>query len=224
MRARLDAPPAPRPATWLCADALPWLAAHPGAAAIVTSLPDAAELDCPVAVWAAWFREAVRLCLVATPASAPAIFYQTDRRGDGAQVSKAALIFEVAAAAGARLVWHKIVLRRAPGACDLWRPGYAHLLAVSVAGRAGQATADVVPVGPALYRNGMPLAAAARALRFAARTTPWICDPFCGRGTVPALAAALGLQALGIDIDPVQIAAARALRVDPAQARRLADA
>lgn len=198
---------------WVCADALPWLAAHPGVGAVVTSLPDADEVGLPLAAWSAWFERAATACVAATAPDAPAIFYQTDRKADGRTVSKAALVLRAAEGAGARLLWHKIVLRREPGAVDLHRPGFTHLLAVSRRGRPGAATPDVLARGRMLYPNAMGLAAAICAVQFAARSSRTVCDPFCGRGTVPAVAAALGLRAIGVDIDPAQIAAAQRLRL-----------
>jgi hypothetical protein len=200
---------------WVCADALPWLAAHPRLGAIVTSLPDADELGAPLGEWARWFGQAVALCVAAALDAAPAIFYQTDRKADGQLYSKAALVLAGAAAAGARVLWHKIVLRRAPGAVDLHRPGYTHLIAVSRAGKPGAASPDVLARGRMLYPNAMGLAAAVFAVRFAGRAAPVVCDPFCGRGTVPAVAEALGLGAIGVDIDPTQLSAARRLRLAP---------
>jgi hypothetical protein len=201
----------------VCADALEWLPAHPGIGPIVTSLPDADETTLPVAQWAGWFHEAALACLRAVPPLAPCIFYQTDRKAGGQLHSKAALLFAAAAEAGARVLWHRIVLRRPVGAVDLHRPGYSHLIAFSRHGRPGQATPDVLERGPMVYANAMGLNAALAAVRFAAATpgSETICDPFCGRGTVPAVAEAFGLSAIGVDLDPIQCEAARRLRVMP---------
>ena len=40
-----------------------------------------------------------------------------------------------------------------------------------------------------------------------------ICDPFCGHGTVLAVANALGLSAIGVDLSRKRVRKARALRV-----------
>lgn len=206
---------------WVCTDALPWLAAHPRLGSIVTSLPDADEIGAALPEWARWFRQAVALCVGATQDVAPAIFYQTDRKADGQLYSKAALVFAGATAAGAHVLWHKIVLRREPGAVDLHRPGYTHLIAVSRGGKPGTASPDVLSRGRMLYPNAMGLAAALFAVRFAGRAARVVCDPFCGRGTVPAVADALGLRAIGVDIDPAQISAAQRLRLAPPAGERV---
>ena len=62
----------------------------------------------------------------------------------------------------------------------------------------------------------MGLNAAAVAVRFAARRAGarTIYDPFCGRGTVLAVANAMGLGGVGFDIDEEQCEHARSLRVE----------
>lgn len=197
----------------ICADALPWLADHPGLGAIVTSLPDAAEMGWDQVSWSSWFYRAATACLIATAPTAPTIFYQTDRKADGHLTSKAFLLMRAAHAAAIPLLWHKIVLRRQVGMVDLHRPGYTHLLAFSRQAGPGPATPDVIAPGRLLYPNAMNLTAAIRAVTFARRSIDMIIDPFCGRGTVPAVAETLGCRAIGIDIDPDQCAAARSLRL-----------
>ena len=202
----------------VCADAMLWLAGRTDVGAIVTSLPDAEEIGEPLTVWKEWFRAAVFHSVQAASKDAPAIFYQTDRKADGATLSKAALVVTAAEKAGARILWHKIVLRRSVGSTDLHRPGYTHLIAASVEGRPGVASPDVIERGGVLYPNAMGMRAASFAVRFAAgKERRTIVDPFCGRGTVPAIAEALGLDAIGVDIDPAQCERARALRLAPAR-------
>lgn len=199
----------------ICADALPWLEGRRAVGAVVTGLPDAAEIGWPVERYLPWFRNAARLAMLAATPAAPAVFCQTDRKADGQWHSKAALLFQASGEAGLRCLWHKIVLRRATGATDLHRPGYSHVIAFSREGRPGAATPDVLGVGKTVYSNGMPLNVALAAVRFAAQSSDTICDPFCGRGTTLAVAEALGLRAVGVDIDPAQCAAARRLRLTP---------
>lgn len=194
-----------------CTDALPWLADRTAAEAIITSLPDAAEMGMPLPEWAAWFAVAATACMRATQPGGPCIFYQTDRRAGGQTYSKPYLLLQAADHLGLRLLWHKIVLRRAPGATDLHRPTYSHMLAFSRAGAPGPATPDVIEGGGRVYADGMALMAARVAVAHAARTAGMVTDPFCGRGTVLAVANAAGLPALGVDIDPTQCAAARNL-------------
>lgn len=196
----------------ICADALAWLdsdACPP--CSIITSPPDANELDdMPAPEFARWYRRAIDLCIYA--AAGPVIIYCTDRKTGGQWLSKAGIIIEAAQAVGWRLLWHKIVLRRGPGLIDIHRPGYSHLIAIGGAGiKPGQASPDVMERGRMLYPNGMGMIPARLAITFAARAGLPIIDPFCGMGTVPALALALGLDSIGVDIDPIQCAHAQNL-------------
>lgn len=188
----------------VCADALEWLPAN-RAPAIVTSPPDASEVGLDPGAWREWFVEAVHACIAAS--DGPVVFYVTDRKADGGTYSKAALV--TAGAVGARLVWHKIALRRDVGAVDLHRPGFSHLLAFN--GKPGKATADVFPRGRVLYPNGTGLVAARVAVEWVSGQASGVVDPFCGQGTIPAVAEALGLKALGVDLDERQCEKARAL-------------
>jgi hypothetical protein len=194
-----------------CADALTWLEGRRDVGAIVTSLPDAEEIGCSIAEWREWFGRGVESVVRATSKRSPAIFYQTDRKSNGATVSKEALVFEASWRAGARVLWHKIVLRRDVGKVDLHRPGFTHLIAVSAEGTSGTASPDVLLRGRMVYPNAMGVAVAAFAVKYAALTSRSVVDPFCGRGTVVAMADALGLDAVGVDIDPEQVEAARSL-------------
>ncbi len=197
----------------ICADALKWMQSTNKRGAIVTSLPDADEVGLSPDEWSKWFVRAVGLALDITPPKAPSIFYQTDRKTDGRVLSKAALLFEVAGSKGLRMLWHKIALRHDVGMKDLYRPGYTHMIAFSRAGTCGTATPDVFERGDMVYPNAMGLKAAQIAAQFAGACCDLIIDPFCGQGTVPAVADALGFDAIGIDIDQKQCAKAEKLTI-----------
>jgi hypothetical protein len=190
-----------------CADALPWMRAHgriDGVCA-VTSLPDVSEVGMALPVWRTWFLEAARLVVESVPDESAALFFQSDIKRDGAWVDKGALVIRAAEEAGARVLFHKIVCRRPPGALTYGRPGFTHLIAVSRALKCP----DVLPIPDVITDAGrqpwvraMGVRAAAHAVRFArdqasART---IFDPFCGVGTVLAVANALGLDAVGVEL------------------------
>lgn len=197
--------------TILCEDSLPWMAANPNYGGVVTSLPDAEETGMEIPAWQAWFTEAARLaCLCAKPEAA-AIFYQTDRKSNGETISKAELLFRAARFAGSKIMWHKIVLRRGVGKTDIHRPGFTHLICFSRKGKPGTATPDVIERGEMIYPNAMGINAARVAIGFCGHNSTIILDPFCGRGTVPAIAESMGLDSLGIDIDIRQCKAARLL-------------
>jgi SAM-dependent methyltransferase len=64
--------------------------------------------------------------------------------------------------------------------------------------------------------KSMGVNACVDACRFVARETPTrtIVDPFCGYGTVLAVANALGLDAVGVDLSARMCKKARALTVE----------
>ena len=203
-----------------CADAIPWMRERgkiPGACA-VTSLPDVSEVGLALPVWRAWFLDAVRLVVDAVPDESAAIFFQSDIKRDGVWIDKGALITRAAEDAGAHVLFHKIVCRRPPGMLTAGRPGFTHLIAVSRAMKCP----DVLPIpdviidaGPSKWVRAMGVRAAAHAVRFAKEQVgaKIIFDPFCGVGTVLAVANAFGLDALGVEKARKRAEQARALAV-----------
>jgi hypothetical protein len=173
-------------------------------ACAVTSLPDVSEVNMPLSAWRTWFLEAVRLVLDSVSHESAAIFFQSDIKHEGIWIDKGAMVTRAAEEAGAYTLFHKIVARREPGQLTYGRPGYTHLIAVS----RKMKCPDVLPIPDVIVDPGrqpwvraMGIRAAAHAVRFArdqvsART---IFDPFCGVGTVPAVANVLGLDALGVE-------------------------
>lgn len=200
-------------------DALPWLAAHPAhpGASLLTSLPDVTEVGLPPAQWPAFFAQAARLCLQAVPDQGVAVFFQTDNRSAGRQVSKAAMVLAAAAALEVPLLWHKIVLRRPPGTKTMGRPGYSHLLAFSRAATlpVEQSSPDVLAeLGEVDWSHGMGRAAAVEAMatiRRASPTTTLLLAPFCGLGVALSVANEAGLDGLGIERNRKRAERARGL-------------
>ncbi|SRR6266545_1439340 len=203
----------------ICCDALEQLRRTEPVKAIVTSLPDASEVECHFPAYTQWFSGAVRSVFNSVTRDGVAIFYQGDRRYRGRLLSKANLICNAAQSKGFHLLWHKIVLRNHPGKINLYRPTYLHLIAFSPSLKAGRPTPDVIDQSKTIYQNGMAINAAVFAIRFAADATRTnvIYDPFCGRGTVLAVANALGLESVGFDISTEQCALARKLRIQVPQ-------
>lgn len=199
----------------ITADAGEWITHHAPPGAIVTSLPDWDEVyDAypDIGRYLDQFDEWASICIRhAAKGGYPAVFFQTDRLHAGRWIDKAVLITQAAEyaiqAGDARIpvVWHKIVLRRDPGKVDLFRPTYSHLIAVSPTGP-GPRTCDVIPHSPSLYPNGTPTLAAYAACVYAKRYAPLIIDPFCGHGTIPRAAADLGVETIGVDLDPEMVA------------------
>jgi len=189
-----------------CAEAVAWLRARGriDGASVVTSLPDVSEVGRPLAEWQAWFVATARLMVETVADEAVAVFFQSDIKRDGTWIDKGALAIRGAEAAGARVLFHKIVCRRPPGSVTGGRPGFTHLIAVSRALRCP----DVLPIpdvivdaGPQLWVRAMGVRAAAHAVRFARdqARAQLIVDPFCGVGTVLAVANALGVSAFGVE-------------------------
>lgn len=199
----------------ICADAIEWLSKNRDLGSIITSLPELEEVSMSPEDYVPWFTSAAKLCIKASSEGHPVIFYQTDRLLKGKRISKAYLLMKAAEETGHAMLWHKIVLRRDPGKIDLRRPGYSHLIAFGDATtKAGKATPDVFDAGGVLYPNGMGLTAATVALQAALKHGPKVCDPFCGRGTVPVLAEHMDFsKIIGVDIDEAQCEAARSLRL-----------
>lgn len=200
--------PAPTPGRQvLCGDGVAWLARGrlPPDHAVVTSLPDHSELPAlGVEGWKGWFVEAAALACGAVADEAVAVFYQTDVKHDGRWIDKAHLVLQGAERAGAHLLWHKVVCRVAPGAVTHGRPAYAHLLALSRALRLspGQSSPDVLPrLGEMTWARAMGREACEAVARFLLAHTGCrvVADPFCGLGTMLAVANAHGLAAVGVE-------------------------
>ncbi len=213
----------PRPPTRVvhCADAIEWLARQEVLAgcSIITSLPDVTELPgVGFAEWQGWFKRAAALVLSRTPPTGVALFYQTDVKRAGAWVDKAYLIQCAAEDAGVRLLFHQIVCRKPPGTATSGGAGYSHLLCFSsgLSALPGRGTADVLPdAGAMTWVRAIGLAACRAACRFVLEETPTrtVVDPFCGVGTVLAVANELGLDAIGIELNQKRARKARSLRV-----------
>ena len=199
-------------------DAIAWLegCSLSDDCALVTSLPDSSELRMRVADWERWFAATAELICRRTPERSVAIFFQTDVKLEGRWIDKSFFVQQGARAAGAELLWHKIVCRAPAGITTFGRPGYAHLLCFSRALRLtpGQSSADVLPtLGKMTWARAMGIDACVATCRFllehtSART---VVDPFCGVGSMLAVANAHGLDAIGIELSRKRAERARTL-------------
>ncbi|MCA9584264.1 MAG: SAM-dependent methyltransferase [Myxococcales bacterium] len=204
------------------AEALAWMDAHPAepGTSVVTSLPDVSELhELGFDGWRAWFLGAARRVITWVPDGGVAIFYQSDVRFGGVWIDKGYLVMRAAEDARAHVVWHKVVCRRPPGTVALGRPSYAHMICVSrvVRPAARHAGPDVLPdAGLMPWSKAMGVEACRVACRYLRHDTDTrvVVDPFCGRGTVLAVANAMGLDAIGVDTGGKRCRAARALVVE----------
>jgi hypothetical protein len=202
-------------------DALTWLAEHPAVSSesVVTSLPDVAEMpEHDFDSWRIWFDGAVKDVLSWVPPEGVAIFFQTDVLHRGVWVDKSYLVLRAAEGSGHSLVWHKIVCRTPPGSVRPGRAGYSHLVCLSRTPFPAfrSALPDVLPAaGTEVSQKAMGALACELACRFVVEATPSrvVVDPFCGRGTVLAVANALGLDAVGVDRSARCCRAARSLTI-----------
>ncbi len=196
-------------------------------ASFITSLPDYSEFPhLRLDEWKAWWHRAATLIFSRCPESGVVIFYQRDSKKDGTWIDKGYLCQKAAEESGSALLWHKIVARAPAGHPTFGRPGYSHLLCFSKGVRAelSRATADILAeAGKTTWTRGMGLKACRVACRFVLEQTATrtVVDPFCGHGTVLAVANELGLNAVGVEIGRRRAERARRLRVDAAENIRL---
>jgi hypothetical protein len=214
-------PPAGPQRTVHQADALPWLRAAGtlAGASVVTSLQDASELPgLGLDGWRRWFDEAAVLTMQSVSDEGVAIFFQSDVRRAGMWVDKGAMVSRAAERAGMGTLFHKIVCRKPPGTLTHGRASYSHLLGFARVLRPTlrHATPDLLPDGG--FQPGvksMGVLACVEACRFVLNetTTRTIVDPFCGWGTVLAVANTLGLESIGVDLSARMCKRARRLTI-----------
>lgn len=209
-------------------DALAWLAANPPeiGTSVVTSLPDVSESvqagASPLAFeeWKSWFSDVVRRVVRWVPSGGVAIFFQSDVRRRGVWVDKGYLVMRAAEDERASLVWHKIVCRKPPGTLALGRASYSHMLCFTRDEREAprRPGPDVLPdAGFMGWSRAMGIEACRVACRFLRDETETrtVVDPFCGKGTVLAVANTMGLDAIGVELSAKRCRAARSLVVPP---------
>lgn len=215
-----DALPAPAPSRLVVhAEALAWMAATPAPprASVITSLPDISEVaPHTIETWRPWFDAAARAVIRWVGDDGVAIFYQSDVRRGGEWVDKGYLVMRAAELEGAVVLFHKIVCRSAPGTVALGRPSYSHMIAVGRGARAApqRPGPDVLPDAGAMnWSRAMGVTACEVACRYLRDETETrvVVDPFCGRGTVLAVANAMGMDALGVDLGARRCRAARTM-------------
>jgi len=218
---RAEQAPSPGKRTVHCADALEWLAGQGvlTGCSLITSMPDLSEFpSLTLAEWKDWFVRTAELVLSRCPDDGVTVFYQTDIKKDGTWVDKGYLVQKAAEQQGHALLWHKVVCRAPAGQVTFGRPAYSHLLCFSRGIRAdlARSSADVLPqAGEVTWTRGMGVQACLAACRYVLSQTPTrtIVDPFCGHGTVLAVANDLGLDAVGVELSNKRARKARALRM-----------
>ena len=166
--------------------------------------------------------QAARLIFSSCHPSTLVIFLQTDISSAGRWIDKAALLCREAEALNVSLLWHKITFE--PAAVAASRRGaaadYGHLLCFLTAPHRENYACllpDLLVRGKKIYAQGMGVEVMKEVLTWLRKAQPClelVVDPFCGRGTILALANQLGLEALGVDLDANCARAARRLDLE----------
>ncbi len=166
--------------------------------------------------WRQWFIDTAALICRQLSDDGIAIFYQTDVKLDGRWVDKSFLVSLGAQAANSFCLWHKVICRAPPGIITFGRPAYAHLQCFSRGKRLekGQAFEDVLPrLGEMTWARAMGREACEAIATFLVKhtATRTVVDPFCGLGTMLAVANQHGLDAVGVELSQKRAAKAREL-------------
>jgi len=207
----------------VCGDGIAWLReADLGPAhAVITSLPDHSEVPAMgVDGWKQWFVATVALIAGRIAPEAVALFYQTDVKHDGRWIDKGYLVTRGANRADSHLLWHRVVCRFKPGTVTMGRPTFSHFMCFSRGLRlpSDESAADVLPdPGDMPWPRAMGTSACRAAVRFLLRHTgcSTVIDPFCGHGTMLAVANAHGLDAIGVELSAKRARKAEALVLPP---------
>jgi len=205
-----------------CDDAIEWLknATIPEGSSFIASMPDISEFTgMPLEKWKEWFMSTAELVLSKTPDNGVSIFYQSDIKVDGEWIDKAYLIQKMAEKTGSAQLFHKIICRVKPGYATFGRPAYSHILCFSKQHRLRDlrlSTPDVIPdIGDKTWERGMGLEACIMIAKFLKdqTETKTLIHPFCGQGSMIAMANHYGLNAIGIERSPKRADMARILTV-----------
>ncbi len=206
-------------------EALAWLDASvpEPRTSVVTSLPDMSEVpDKGFDGWRAWFLDAARRIIRWVPDDGVAIFFQSDIRYRGVWVDKGYFVLRAAEDEGALLVWHKIVCRKPAGTISHGRASYSHMICVSRTLHPPRCPGpDVLAdTGVMTWTKAMGLNACRLACRYLKDDTDTrvVVDPFCGHGTVLAVANSFGFDAVGVELSAKRCKIARNLGLPPEEA------
>jgi DNA modification methylase len=197
-----------------CTDSLQWLQGKKFKA-IITSLPDLSELKLSLNSYTEWLTRATTVLMNSVDENGCIIFYQTNRKLNGNLIDKEFLISNVFFQNSYKKIFQKVILRRQPGVIDLYRPSYSKMFCFSKKITSGPPSPDVIYTGKMVTSCAMGIDACETAIDFVLKKiqTDTVIDPFCGAGTVLAVANKKGLHAIGVDISKAMVSAARKLQV-----------
>ena len=183
-----------------CTDALDWLEKNKKNDSILTSLPEMEEMKMNVKEYEVFFREAARKCFEAVKESGYVIFMQTDRKHHGL-IDKSYWLTDEAYKLEFHTIWRKIALKREVGKVDLFRPTYSYMLCFTKSGKVGKSLPDVIEAGETTYTHAFGMNAVSLCVQYVKENgIKTVTDPFCGSGTTLAVANAMGLHAIGVEI------------------------
>ena len=219
-----------RPSTYakdreiLCIDAVKWLEDFQSdfKGSIFTGLPDLSELlsifsgktlNEKAEEYEAWFLYVLELIFKRLSEGHFAIFYQTDTKVTTSQgvvvkwIDKSYLCSSAASRYNCALCWHKIASNY-ESSIQTNRPKYSHILCFSKGEIKYHTSAfdvpDVIDRGLMNWPNAIGLEACILCIAFLkyVANSNLIYNPFCGRGTVVAVANYFGIRCIGIEILP----------------------
>jgi len=175
-----------------------------------------------VEMWKEWFINTCKMIFDKLPSNEVAIFYQTDSKIFEEKnciewIDKSFYVQTAATQSKCTLLFHKIYLLVDVGIPKFGRPSYSHMLAFSkgkpdIMIQSG--IPDVSHRGDMTWVRGMGLSACLAAVKWAkgmGATT--IVDPFCGHGSILAMANMHGLHAVGVELSKKRCKKARNITV-----------
>lgn len=175
--------------------------------------------------WKEWFSKCVSIILRKLLPQECAIFYQTDvkhiKQGKFVEwIDKSYLCHKGAEQVPeCHLVWHKIMSFKT----DITTPtatrkkaGYSHMLCYRKdTSMHFETLPDVSPRGRLIWPKGMGYDACFTAVKYAQKFgSTCIVDPFCGKGSVLAVANYLGMNSVGVELSAQRARNARNLLID----------
>jgi len=177
-------------------------------------MPEMEEMQMNIKDYEVFFREAANLCFSSVKDDGYCIFLQTDRKHHG-WVDKGYWITDESRKLGFHTVWKKVALTREVGKADLFRPTYSTMLCFTKKGGVGKLFPDVIYSGEKTYTHAFGVEAVILCVKYAKEQgIKKVVDPFCGSGTTLAVANALGLDAVGVDIEKKACEMARGLKLE----------